>query len=136
MNPWIGFDLDGTLAMWDAEAPITKIGPPVDRMVMKYKEHRALGHDARIVTARVAACGDSNASGVVDSQSFADEQRKLIEAWCLEHLGEVIPVTASKDFGMILLYDDRCVEIQTNTGLDQKDIYFGLGRKVGAQYGP
>lgn len=40
----------------------------------------------------------------------------MIKAWCLEHLGQELEVTCSKDYGMILLYDDRAVQIIPNTG--------------------
>ena len=42
--------------------------------------------------------------------------RGPIEQWCLTHLGQKLEVTNIKDFGMITLYDDRCVQVVANTG--------------------
>jgi hypothetical protein len=39
-----------------------------------------------------------------------------IDAWCLEHLGRTLEVTAIKDYGMLQLWDDRCVQVIPNTG--------------------
>lgn len=98
---WIGIDLDGTLALDDNTYAHGRIGPPVARMVERIREWRAAGRDVRIFTAR------------------ANDPDCLppIEAYCLEHLGEVLPITATKDYGMEVLYDDRCVQIVKNTGM-------------------
>ncbi len=39
-----------------------------------------------------------------------------IQAWCLEHVGEVLPVTPAKDYDMVELWDDRAVQVIPNTG--------------------
>lgn len=39
-----------------------------------------------------------------------------IEQWCLKHIGVVLEVTNVKDFGMVELWDDRCVRVLKNTG--------------------
>ena len=39
-----------------------------------------------------------------------------VEAWCLEHYGRVLPVTNVKDYGMVVLYDDRARRVEINTG--------------------
>lgn len=46
-----------------------------------------------------------------------------IEQWCEKYLGQKLPVTCSKDFGMLELWDDRAIQIVSNTGLraDGKD---------------
>jgi hypothetical protein len=43
-------------------------------------------------------------------------QRTLINAWSRACIGQIIPITACKDFHMYLLYDDRCVQVVPNTG--------------------
>lgn len=109
-EPWIGVDLDGTLAeyqhseVWDGS-----VGNPIAGMVERVKAWRAQGVLVKIFTARVAPFFEDDARSV-------DTQRKIVEAWCLEHLGEVLPVTATKDYDMILLYDDRAIRIQQNAG--------------------
>lgn len=114
---WIGVDLDGTLARYDGWNG-GEIGPPVPKMLARVQRWLAAGIEVRIVTARVAASGEvSPYSGAVDSGDFASEHRALVEAWCLEHLGQKLPVTASKDFAMHELWDDRCVQVYPNTGI-------------------
>ena len=41
---------------------------------------------------------------------------KPVEDWCLAHFGVRLPVTNVKDFGMIELWDDRCIQVHVNTG--------------------
>jgi hypothetical protein len=106
MSGWTGVDLDGTLAMHGGGAA-GAIGPPVPAMLARVKDWIAEGRDVRIFTARVAS---------VNPTDLIDEARAAIAAWCLEHVGCVLPVTAEKDYGMIILYDDRCVQVEANTG--------------------
>jgi hypothetical protein len=114
---WIGVDLDGTLAEYHPEQGIGKIGYPIYPMVERINKWLDEGYEVRIFTARVAACGQSNDDGVHDSASFAAEQVELIEDWCRKHLGYTLRVTATKDFLMAELWDDRCVRVITNTGI-------------------
>jgi len=39
-----------------------------------------------------------------------------IAAWCKLHIGQVLPLTCTKDYGMIELWDDRAVQVEMNTG--------------------
>lgn len=99
---WIGVDLDGTLAEyhgWNNGL----IGAPVPAMVKRVKEWLAEGVTVKIFTARVC-------SGDVD-------QRIAIKDWCKLHIGQELDVTALKDFAMIELWDDRCVQVIPNTGI-------------------
>lgn len=113
---WIGFDLDGTLAVYNPGDGVDTIGAPVPAMVHRLQWYLQAGYDCRIVTARVAVTGERNPEGIADDQLFADRQREMIGAWCLDNVGSVLPVTATKDFRMIRLYDDRAVRIQRNLG--------------------
>lgn len=116
MNLWTGIDLDGTLAFsvssdkWKGD-----IGTPLTPMIDRVKKWLKEGKDVRIVTARVGSCGAPDGHCLPE---FAgpDNQRKLIEKWCLTHIGQVLPVTAEKDFYMERLYDDRAIQVQHNTG--------------------
>lgn len=101
-TPWIGVDLDGTLAEYHGW-PGRKIGAPVPAMVERVKRWLAEGVHVRIMTARVAF-------------NDPDNHREVIEAWCQEHLGTVLPVTNEKDFGMRELWDDRAIRVQANDG--------------------
>jgi hypothetical protein len=111
LSGWIGVDLDGTLAHYEGERSIFEIGPPIKEMqerVIGWIQH---GRDVRIFTARIGPHAENDAD-----QSFILQQRVLIEKWCDTHLGTVLPITATKDFRMEVLYDDRCVQVETNTG--------------------
>jgi len=112
---WVGVDLDGTLAkygIWNGG-----IGDPIPLMVERVKKWLAEGVEVRIFTARVGSGGGYSAeSGRSDDDGFAAEQRALIEAWCEKHIGCKLPVTATKDFRMIELWDDRAVQVVVNTG--------------------
>jgi hypothetical protein len=100
---WIGVDLDGTLAHYDHWRGPGHIGEPVEPMLERVKEWLKQGRDVKIFTARVCY-GDP------------EKCRPVIEAWCLKHLGQVLKVTNEKDFGMIELWDDRCIQVYTNQG--------------------
>lgn len=120
MNSWIGVDLDGTLAVWEHGQDINTVGQPIALMVQRVKEWLNDGIEVRIVTARVATSGLINEDGVADDGWFALEQRKLIQDWCRKHIGVTLSVTASKDFCMIQLWDDRAIQVETNTGIQIK----------------
>jgi len=114
MNGWIGVDLDATLARYEKWEGVEHIGEPIPRMVERIVEWLEQGVQVKIVTARVY-CGES---GEPAGDRFRDSQmaRTVIEKWCLKHIGVILPVTCCKDFGMITLWDDRCVQVKPNTG--------------------
>jgi hypothetical protein len=106
MRGWIGVDLDGTLAYYDEWRGITHIGEPIPAMLARVKRWIAEGKDVRIVTAR---------AGLQDDRDF-DNATVAIQAWLMRHVGKRLPITDRKDFDMIELWDDRCVQVQVNTG--------------------
>jgi len=106
VSGWIGVDLDGTLARHGGGAA-GAIGEPIPAMMARVDGWLQEGREVRIVTARVASC---NASDLVE------EARQAIDAWCLTHLCRTLPVTSEKDYGMVALYDDRAIQVETNTG--------------------
>ena len=120
---WIGVDLDGTLAH-ECTTPeeVWTIGAPIPAMIAQVKGWLAEGKDVRIFTARVAACGQTS-SIAWDNGDFADYQRQLIEAWCVEQFGRILPVTATKDFQMLCYYDDRAIQMIPNTGENLEQRY-------------
>lgn len=110
---WIGVDLDGTLAQYGGWQGETHIGSPIVPMVTRVKAWRAAGIDVRIFTARVA-------EAAVNLDGTRHEVTAVVDAiqrWCVEHIGEALPVTNRKDFAMVELWDDRCVQVVPNTGL-------------------
>jgi hypothetical protein len=117
MSGWIGVDLDGCLAVYGGWKGPDHIGEPVPAMLARVKQWLAEGKDVRIFTARVAATGHWVASSQAhDDADFATDQVKTIQDWTERHLGVRLPVTATKDYGMEALYDDRAVQIEFNTG--------------------
>lgn len=106
---WIAVDLDGTLAHYDGWRGITHIGEPIPAMAARVRTWIQEGKDVRIFTARVGPQRFDVPEEIATIQA-------AIEGWCVEHLGKALPVTCQKDFGMIELWDDRCVQVIPNTG--------------------
>lgn len=108
---WIGVDLDETLAEYTGNiGGLTFIGKPIPLMVKRVKRWIDEGNEIKIMTARVsqytcdAACEDR------------EDVIKAIQDWTEEHIGKRLDVTSEKDHGMIELWDDRCVQVEPNTG--------------------
>jgi hypothetical protein len=108
---WIGVDLDGTLAHYDGWKGVDHIGDPIKPMVKRVKTWLGQGKTVKVFTARVHGHGktDLRTGSPVDVIT-------PIEEWCLKHIGEVLPVTNIKDFGMVELWDDRSIQVEPNTG--------------------
>ena len=104
-SPWIGVDLDGTLAadtsgqMWDLDGN-PKIGRPIDEMVARVKNWVAAGRTVKIFTARASL----------------PAQVSAIRDWLARRGLPDLEVTNVKDFNMIELWDDRCVQVIPNSG--------------------
>lgn len=98
---WIGVDLDGTLALYEGWAGPQNIGPPVPAMRDRVLSWLAEGREVRIFTARASD----------------PAQIPHVERWLAEHGMGGLMVTNQKDFGMIELWDDRCVQVQANSGM-------------------
>lgn len=103
MSGWIGVDLDGTLAHYEGWNN-GEIGEPIPLMATRVRGWLAIGQEVRIFTARVGQYEGSH------------EQRTLIQDWTEKHFGVRLPVTATKDFAMIELWDDRAIQVEMNTG--------------------
>jgi hypothetical protein len=108
---WIGVDLDGTLANYEGWQGASHIGEPIKPMVDRVKRWLADGKTVKIFTARMHGHGMPLIGGGVE------DAKTPIEQWCLKHIGQVLEVTNFKDFGMIELWDDRCVQVVSNMGI-------------------
>jgi len=108
MRAWIGVDLDGTLAEYDGWRGPEHIGDPVPVMVERVKRWLEDGQYAvKIMTARISNVG---------AGTKLVEVIIMIQDW-LEDAGlPRLEVTCTKDFGMVELWDDRCVQVIQNTG--------------------
>jgi hypothetical protein len=101
---YIAVDLDGTLAHYDTWQGADHVGEPIQPMLARVQQWLAEGKDVRIFTARV-------------SNDSRGETRPAIEAWCAQHLGTVLPIICTKDYDCLELWDDRAVQVITNTGM-------------------
>ena len=97
---WIGIDLDGTLAR-DDNRQWPEIGEPVPAMMNRLKRYLADGYEVRIVTARAAK------PGLVPA----------VKEWLEKQGIGGLKVTNGKDMSMIVLFDDRAVQVIPNTGM-------------------
>ncbi|EIP99225.1 hypothetical protein OpiT1DRAFT_03737 [Opitutaceae bacterium TAV1] len=101
LRPWIGVDLDGTLALHGGWRGAHTIGAPVPAMILRVRQWIAAGHRVKIMTARasVPAC----IPPLRDWLAKAGLPREL-------------EITCAKDFLMIELWDDRAVQVAINRG--------------------
>jgi len=102
--PWIGVDLDGTLAHSLNNSPDNKglgeIGGPIKPMLNRLKKWIGEGKTVKIFTARASS----------------PRQVTMVKKWLLRHGLPDLEVTNVKDLRMIELWDDRCVQVMTNVG--------------------
>lgn len=97
---WVGVDLDGTLAHYDGWKGHFHIGDPIQPMLARVQQWTSEGQEVRIFTARASV----------------KEHKKFVEVWLQQHGLEGLQVTNLKDYGMIELWDDRCIQIVPNSG--------------------
>lgn len=144
---WHGFDLDGTLAVYDKWEGIDHIGEPVAPMVALIKKMHAEGEVVKIVTARVSPrkvpdVKDNPYRGIpIPDYAKVDNAgiglaiplgamyaldtwvaREFIIDWCLKNLGFIPEITHEKDHLMLDLYDDRVKQVIPNKGILVEDI--------------
>lgn len=101
MAGWIGVDLDGTLAHYGGWQGPDNIGPAIPVMLERVHGWLREGREVKIFTAR--AC--------------IPDQIPPIRRWLEEHGLGHLEITNVKDFGMVELWDDRCVQVIPNTGI-------------------
>jgi hypothetical protein len=118
---WIGVDLDGTAAIYTTWKRWDDIGEPIPKMIERIKAWIAEGITVKIFTARVGFESDRcKISGEVFTK---DAMTAVIQRWTLKHIGKKLAVTATKDFAMRELWDDRAIQVVANTGLTIADEY-------------
>lgn len=120
---WIGVDLDGTLAEYTGWNKDRSIGKPIPSMVARVQMWLKEERHVRIFTAR----------------ANDKENIPIIQGWLLEHIGEILAITATKDKRMIELWEDvdlrQCVKNNGSLG-DYISILGRLGRDFAAQVSP
>ncbi|MGI0116696.1 hypothetical protein [Zooshikella sp. RANM57] len=100
MSGWIGVDLDGTLARYDHWRGPEHIGEPIKPMLERVRSWLIQGQEVRIFTARASI----------------PEYIPFVERWLEKNGLAGLEITNVKDFRMIELWDDRCVQVVTNKG--------------------
>ena len=95
IEKWIGVDLDGTLAHYEGWIGPEYIGAPIMPMLKRVKQWLREGKKVKIFTARVSD----------------PENIPYIEQWLIKQRIGGLEITNVKDFGMTVLYDDRCVQV-------------------------
>ena len=97
MAKWIGIDFDGTLAFQEYGAVDEEIGRPLQPMIKRVRDLLRNGNEIKIFTARVHRANE-------------------IQDW-LEKVGlPRLEVTNIKDTEMVMLFDDKAVQVERNTG--------------------
>ncbi len=99
-KPWIGVDLDGTLACDGPWKGDDHVGKPVPLMLRRVKYWLSKGMTVKIVTARASK----------------PELIPAVKKWLTAQGLPELEVTNGKDFDMIELWDDRAVQVVQNTG--------------------
>lgn len=105
-NLTIAVDFDGTLATYDKWVSVEHCGDPIPSMVARVKAAHAAGHAIVIFTARAAARIDGSHKVAVH----------FVTKWCDKYLGFRPLVTAIKLPEIDLIWDDKAVGVEKNTG--------------------
>lgn len=101
---YILVDFDRTLSTytgWDTQEE--RLGEPVPAMVERVVRWLRMGIDVRLFTARASRTGNG-----------AELDR--LRGWCVEHIGQELPIQNWKDFQCIQIWDDLAVTVDPNTG--------------------
>lgn len=106
-------DFDGVLARLDDWKGPKFLGEPVPEMIRKIKEFLSKGDKVVIFTARLTR-------DKVYNQISPKQAKKLIQAYCLKHIGVKLPVTNKKGI-FDVAYDDKFRRIVQNTGLTEAE---------------
>lgn len=126
---WIGVDFDGTLAHYGTWVDAAHCGHPIQPMVDRVQAWLKEGRQVRVFTARVFPITEvitgypalnfvpaEHRNSLPYRYRDAVEAAHAIQAWCRQYIGVMLPITCVKDYAMIELYDDRCVQVRPNTG--------------------
>jgi hypothetical protein len=98
---YIAVDLDGTLAYYEKEYMRQGIiGPPIPKMMERVRKWIENGETVKIFTARAADFGNF----------------PLVRKWLEDNGLSELEIINEKDHFMKELWDDRCIQVETNTG--------------------
>lgn len=97
---YIAVDLDGTLCHDSGWKGPAHIGPPIPEMLERVRNWLNEGRRVKIFTARATT----------------PQNIPPIREWLRQHGLPELEITNVKDFAMEEMWDDRAVEVVTNTG--------------------
>jgi hypothetical protein len=97
---WIGVDLDGTLAYYDESSSIQEVGEPIPAMLALVK--KMINNEIRVK--------------IFTARATDPEQLPIIRKWLKANGLPELEITNIKDYYMLKLYDDRCIQVEKNTG--------------------
>jgi hypothetical protein len=96
---WIGIDLDGTLAHYRSRSGIESIGNIIGPMQARVEHWLTTGFEVRIFTARAT------------DPLLTEITQQWLQATGLPALD----ITNRKDFDLLQIWDDRAVQVKTNS---------------------
>lgn len=114
-KPWVGVDLDGTLARGEDDPKkwsMATVGEPILPMVAKVKALMESGVTVKIFTARVGGLYSDN----INARIQAELARRVVAAWTKEVFGFELEVVAYKDMDTLEIWDDIAISVVRNTG--------------------
>lgn len=113
IEPWIGVDLDGTLAEYHGWKGPENIGAPIQPILERVKRILAEGEviDNRLV----------RKVKIFTSRASIPSQVPPVQKWLREQGLNGVEITCIKDIGCVLVLDDRCEYIVSNTGMTLMD---------------
>ena len=95
---WAGFDFDGTLVEYPKSGQ--RYGKDNEKVIGIFKYFMDHGITVKVVTARAAY----------------PEMRQVIQSWLDAHGWGHIEITDKKDYGMLVLFDDLAITIDSKSG--------------------
>jgi hydroxymethylpyrimidine pyrophosphatase-like HAD family hydrolase len=108
----IAVDFDGTLATYDGWKGVDHLGEPVEEMIQRVQAELDAGSAVTIFTARVNPNGGSFQEALDATKSYV-----LIAQWCVQHIGQLLPITHLKSQVWDEMWDDRAIQIVKNQGI-------------------
>lgn len=101
----VAVDFDGTLAYYERfKGDDVRGAAPIWPMVERVRAWIAEGREVVIFTARASHPG------------FSEDAKRYIQDWAEQYIGKRLEVTAVKSWRFAEFWDDRAVQVETNTG--------------------
>jgi len=97
---WIAIDFDGTLVRYDERYGTSRIGAAIESTVIRLQQWLDMGIEVRVFTARATA----------------PELVPPVQDWLEQHGLPRLAVTHRRDYDLMQVWDDRAIQVETNTG--------------------